>query len=98
MVSDGGATASVKSGPLTICTPRRAMREPAMPGAVPVKTPLKFCGEAFDAAVTVRFTEPPGSRVNAGCENVRPGSEGAVTVIVPANPLTPVADTLICVD
>jgi hypothetical protein len=95
-VSDGGFTVNVKSGPATICTLSRATRVPVMPGAVPLKTPVRFCGAAFGVAVTVTVCEPPGVSENAGGENVRPGMDGEVTVIVPANPLTPAADTRTC--
>jgi hypothetical protein len=93
MVSMDGFTDSEKSGPARIVTPSRALRVPAIPGAVPLKMPVFDPGVALLAAVTVTVCDPPGRRVNVAGENVTPGIEGAVTLMLPLNPFTPVADT-----
>ena len=74
-------------------TPSRALRVPAIPGAVPLKMPVFVPGAALLAAVTVTACDPPGRSVNVEGENVTPGIEGAVTLMLPLNPFTPLADT-----
>jgi hypothetical protein len=93
IVTIDGFTDSEKSGPARIVTESRALRVPAIPGAVPLKMPVLVPGVALLAAVTVTGCDPPGRSVNVEGENVTPGIDGAVTVTLPLNPFTPFAET-----
>jgi len=69
------------------------VRGPVTPTAVPVKAGVEVPGVADSAVWTVTTCEPPGVSTKLAGVKVTPASAGAVTEIVPVNPLRAVADT-----
>jgi hypothetical protein len=90
-----GETPSEKSGGGAMTTVRPADRLPVMPEAVPAKAAARLPGEAAAEAATVTARVEPGVSVNEDGVKVTSGSAGAVTVMVPENPFSPVAWTVV---
>src|SRR5262249_55450881 len=71
-----------------------AVREPAIPAAVPLNTPLNVCGAAVAETVSMTSRDPPAGMVNVGGENATSLLVGAVTSTDPVNPFAPAAETV----
>jgi hypothetical protein len=92
-VSAPGATLRETSGPETMCSATEAVRVPTTPAALPLKRSVTSPGEAAAATATVTVCEEPGRMPKVAGDTVTPAGGEAVTLIVPANPLRPVAVT-----